>query len=87
MGGVTPAPAGVILSPVPWCDACDEYRAPTALTAEGTCPTCENKVDTEDLKVPATAKAPWHFWVMVVALVAYLGWRAIEGIIWVVQAI
>lgn len=27
-------------------------------------------------------KAPWHFWVMVVGVVVYLGWRLIEAIIW-----
>ena len=70
---------------MPWCDTCDEYRAPTALTAEGTCATCDAKVDVADLKNPASAKAPWHFWVMVAALVLYLGWRLIEGIIWLVQ--
>lgn len=28
-------------------------------------------------------KAPWHFWVLLVALVIYLGYRLIEGIAWV----
>lgn len=28
--------------------------------------------------------APWHFWVMVVALAVYLGWRLIQGIMWVI---
>jgi len=27
-------------------------------------------------------KVPWHFWLLVVALVVYLGWRAIQGIGW-----
>lgn len=30
------------------------------------------------------AKAPWHFWVLVAALVLYLGWRLIEVIIWLI---
>lgn len=25
---------------------------------------------------------PWHFWVMVAALVVYLGWRLVQGIAW-----
>lgn len=29
--------------------------------------------------------APWHFWVMVVGVVVYLGWRLVEGGIWVFQ--
>ena len=27
-------------------------------------------------------KIPWHFWVLVIALVVYLGWRLIQGIEW-----
>lgn len=69
---------------MPWCDACDEYRAPTALATDGTCATCESDVDTTDLKNPAPTKAPWHFWLMVVALVVYLGWRLVEAAIWLV---
>ncbi len=26
---------------------------------------------------------PWHFWVLLVALVIYLGYRLIQGIVWV----
>ena len=68
---------------MPWCDTCDEYRAPTAVKRDQTCPTCGNVVDMEDVKVAAPVRAPWHFWVMVIALVAYLGWRAIEGVLWI----
>lgn len=69
---------------MPWCDTCDEYRAPTALTATGACAVCDSKVDVEDLRNPATTKAPWHFWVMIAALVVYLGWRLVQGIIWLI---
>lgn len=69
---------------MPWCDTCDEYRAPTALTAEGSCATCENDVDTADVKNPPPTRAPWHFWLMVLALVVYLGWRLVQGVIWLV---
>ena len=68
---------------MPWCDSCDAYRAPTALTAEGSCNVCSEPVDTSDAKELTQAKAPWHFWLMVAALVLYLGWRLIEGGIWV----
>jgi hypothetical protein len=27
-------------------------------------------------------KVPWHFWVLLVALVIYLGWRLIQGVGW-----
>jgi hypothetical protein len=31
------------------------------------------------------AKIPWHFWVMLIALAIYLGWRAIQGVMWVIE--
>jgi hypothetical protein len=67
---------------MPWCDRCDRYLAPNSLQTDGSCPTCSGKVDTTDLKNPTPTKVPWHFWVMVAALVLYLGWRLIEGIDW-----
>lgn len=72
---------------MPWCDDCDAYLAPNAVDADGTCPTCHEPVDTADLAKATTPpqRAPWHFWVMVVALVAYLGWRLVEGIVWLAQ--
>ena len=70
---------------MPWCDSCDVYLAPNALNEDGTCPTCASAVDTADLKTATRppGRAPWHFWVMVVALIAYLGWRLIQGLGWV----
>ncbi len=67
---------------MPWCDSCDAYRAPTVLTENGHCSTCDSEVDVSDVKVTAPTKAPWHFWLMVIALVLYLGWRLIEGFLW-----
>jgi hypothetical protein len=29
-------------------------------------------------------RAPWHFWVLVVAAVVYLGWRLVQMIGWLV---
>lgn len=31
-----------------------------------------------------STKVPWHFWVLVVAVVAYLVWRIVQMISWVV---
>ena len=37
---------------------------------------------------PAAAKrAPWHFKLLVLAVVLYLGWRAVQGVEWVVGAL
>ncbi len=29
--------------------------------------------------------APWHFWLVVVMAAVYLGWRAVEGVVWLVE--
>lgn len=67
---------------MPWCEECAKYWAPSAMTPEGRCPSCGR-----DLEAPARRqdddravdeKAPWHFKLMVVALVVYLVWRFYE---------
>jgi hypothetical protein len=65
---------------MPFCDDCEKYWAPSAMTPEGECPTCG-----ADLETPELAKAdgedekvPWHFKLLVVALVIYLGYRFFE---------
>lgn len=80
---------------MPWCQTCDRYLAPNALNPDGTCPSCGRVVEMpeHELKLPADqviaaddadekVKAPWHFWLMIVALVIYLGWRFLQGIDW-----
>jgi hypothetical protein len=65
---------------MPWCDDCQKYWAPSAMTPEGQCPTCGHVLDApERASDDATdEKAPWHFKLLVVALVVYLGWRFFE---------
>ena len=29
-----------------------------------------------------SAKVPWHFWLLLAAVVIYLGWRLIQGVEW-----
>ncbi|MFA5564484.1 MAG: hypothetical protein WC184_01145 [Acidimicrobiia bacterium] len=82
---------------MPWCNTCDRYLAPNALNEDGTCPSCGRKVEipSHELKLPADqvageagaateerVRAPWHFWLMIVALVIYLGWRFLQGLDW-----
>lgn len=71
---------------MPWCDTCDVYLTPNSVDASGACPTCGDTVDMADRIQAATAEqaVPWHFWVVVVAVVAYLGWRVIEAVGWLV---
>jgi hypothetical protein len=46
------------------------------MTPEGLCPTCGRDLEAPDAtQATDDEKAPWHFKLLVVALVAYLGWR------------
>jgi hypothetical protein len=80
---------------MPWCEHCARFLTPTSMDEEGTCPSCGRRVATAkpidasnvDLKALAgeeDAKAPWHFKLLVVALVVYLAWRVIQMIGWLV---
>ena len=69
---------------MPWCEHCSKYLAPSALNSDGTCPACQRSVEpvsaqSLNLKEIAgdDAGVPWHFTLLVVLLVVYLGWRLI----------
>ena len=65
---------------MPWCEHCDQRLEPEELTNEGTCPDCG--------QAPlAHRKPPWYFKFMLVASVIYLGYRAFQGVTWVVHHI
>jgi hypothetical protein len=66
---------------MPTCVACDHYWRPVELGEGGTCPTCGEALD---LTPP---KTPWHFKLLFASAVAYLGWRAVEGVAWVIHRI
>lgn len=79
---------------MPWCEPCAKYWAPSAMSSDGTCPSCGRPIDSAtingrvtskdlDLKALASAdgeieKAPWHFKLLVGLLVIYLSWRFIQ---------
>jgi hypothetical protein len=70
---------------VPWCETCSKYLAPTALNSDGTCPTCGRAVgETEHPahEVVADEGTPWHFKLLIGAVVLYLGFRTIQMISW-----
>jgi hypothetical protein len=75
---------------VPWCDTCDRFYNPNTLRADGTCPTCGRQVGEAALDPPGEHRAerdraPWHFKLLVAATAAYLGWRLVEGVVWVAE--
>ena len=66
---------------MPWCEDCAKYWTPSSLKADGTCPACGHDVEEAARRAEqavAEEKAPWHFKLLVVALVVYLGWRFVE---------
>jgi len=83
---------------MPWCDDCSKYWAPSGMQADGTCPTCGRRlaapagsasVTTDPSKISlrelaGEKKAPWHFKVLLVLVVAYLAWRIVQMVMWVV---
>ena len=63
---------------MPWCEQCSRFWNPTSMGTGGECPTC-------DRVIAAPARAPWHFKLLVVALVAYLAFRGVQGVEWVLD--
>jgi uncharacterized paraquat-inducible protein A len=62
-----------------WCEQCQHALEPEELTDEGACPTCGTVLRLERRPVP------WTFKLMLVATVVYLGYRAYQGVGWLVH--
>ncbi len=63
---------------MPWCHTCDRYQLAADLKEDGGCPSCDQVIGTPQ-------KTPWHFKLLMVAAALYLGWRAVQGVFWVIQ--
>lgn len=66
-----------------WCETCDRYLTPSSLDDDGTCPACDT--GTVLVEVPEAPRTPWHFKLLVGLAGAYLSWRAVVGVIWIVE--
>ncbi len=62
---------------MPWCDDCQKFWNPNSMPPSGECPDCKRVIS-------LPMKTPWHFWLLLGAVVLYLGWRLVQGVIWVV---
>jgi len=62
---------------MPWCEDCAKFWNPTSLPPDGSCPTCGRVIGD-----PPDTSIPWHFWLLLAAAVFYLGWRYVQGIVW-----
>jgi len=69
---------------MPWCETCSRFYNPNSLETSGACPSCGAVIATPKAVADAT-RAPWHFKLLVAAASLYLGWRAVQGIAWVVD--
>lgn len=74
---------------MPWCDPCGKFYSPNTLNADGTCPqhhrvVDEAKVAEQRAKQEESAKVPWHFWVLAIGVLVYLGWRFVQLIGWLI---
>ena len=71
-----------------WCEDCDRYLAPSAVTRDGTCPTCGRPVDVGEVAKTAGEEeplppVPWHLKLLAVAVAIYLAYRLIQVIGWI----
>jgi len=76
---------------VPWCVHCNRFLTPSTVRPDATCPVCGEVVErglipgmTRPADEPAPA-VPWHLKLMGIALAIYLGYRALQGIEWILH--
>jgi len=51
------------------------------MSADGTCPSCGRDLAADQRLITERVEAesaPWHFKLLIAALVAYLGWRIVD---------
>jgi hypothetical protein len=67
---------------MPWCETCSRFWNPNSVPPEGRCPSCgatlEVPPQAEPVEPVEPYRAPWHFKLMVVLAVVYLGWRLVQ---------
>jgi hypothetical protein len=51
------------------------------LDQDGDCPEGHHVADPD--AQPEQPKVPWHFWLLLITLVIYLGWRLVQGVVWI----
>ena len=70
---------------MPWCDDCNRFWNPNSMGQGGSCPSCGQVI--ASASAPEETKAPWHFKLLVGATVAYLGWRGVQGVQWLLERV
>jgi hypothetical protein len=67
---------------MPWCEECSRFCSPDSMGPAGECPSCGRPVAAAE--ATEQAHTPWHFKLLLVATVLYLGYRAFQGVAWLV---
>lgn len=71
---------------MPWCEGCDRFYNPNSVRTDGSCPSCGRQIGEPGAVATAEVPpAPWHFKLLLVAVVLYLGWRLLQGVVWVAE--
>lgn len=72
---------------MPYCETCERFYNPKSLAPDGTCMTCGRFLgdQVDDAADGERTRIPWHFWLLVIALVVYLGWRFVQMIGWLLN--
>jgi len=65
----------------PACGGAVEHRAPVSGRAGGGSGAAVSSPEEAGASAASEHdRVPWHFWLLVVAAVVYLGWRAVQGV-------
>ncbi len=70
---------------MPHCDTCNRFYNPNTLLPDGACPTCGRVLAEPPEPEAGKAGAPWHFKLIVAITVVYLGFRLVQGLVWLAQ--
>ena len=65
---------------MPWCEECAKFWTPTSLDTDGSCPACGRTIAV----ATPEPKAPWHFKLLVGAVIVYLAYRAVQLVEWLI---
>ena len=70
---------------MPFCEDCAKFWSPNSMPTTGTCPNCGLQIATpHEVETADDYKAPWHFKLMVILAVLYVGFRIVQMIGWLV---
>jgi hypothetical protein len=70
---------------VPWCGPCGRFLSPSTVRVDGTCPECGGAVEAVRAHAGAeNPRLPWHLKLLAAAAALYLGWRAWQGVDWLI---